>query len=334
MIVSMTDSPSEQAIREALAKLLQSRIFSRSWRLGRFLQFTVDQVLAGKQKQLKEYVIGVEVYDRRSPYDPAVDSIVRTEARRLRGKLQQYYEFDGKTDPVRIFFRPGSYVPEICLQQTPGDRLHGAAEISEFLTNTSGDVVISVERFVDLSGAPPATICARGVTAEVSHLMMEIKGCSVVAPAAGSFRSGHSLLHLEGDIRQYDGRLRIHCRLMSAEGFQLASHRFDLSAEDAGSFILQEQIAGALVSRIASIVRSTTAESCSAAAKRTRPCDGYCEEANGRRVALMDRRSRSSYHDRPAATLRCCRDVGQEMCPLRTRRKVRFLPLTTRVRRP
>jgi TolB-like protein len=263
MIVSMTDSPSEQAIREALAKLLNNRIFSRSWRLGRFLQFTVDQVLAGKQNQLKEYVIGVEVYDRRSPYDPAVDSIVRTEARRLRGKLQQYYEFDGKADPVRIFFRPGGYVPEISFQETPGGRLHGAAEISEFLANTSGDVVISVERFVDLSGTPPATICARGVTAEVLHLMMEIKGCSVVAPAAGSFGSGHSHLHLEGDIRQYDARLRINCRLMSAEGFQLASHRFDLSAEDAGSFILQEQIAAALVSRITSIVRSTTAGSCS-----------------------------------------------------------------------
>jgi TolB-like protein len=270
MIVSMTDSPSEQAIREALAKLLNNRIFSRSWRLGRFLQFTVDQVLAGKQNQLKEYVIGVEVYDRRSPYDPAVDSIVRTEARRLRGKLQQYYEFDGKADPVRIFFRPGGYVPEISFQETPGGRLHGAAEISEFLANTSGDVVISVERFVDLSGTPPATICARGVTAEVLHLMMEIKGCSVVAPAAGSFGSGHSHLHLEGDIRQYDARLRINCRLMSAEGFQLASHRFDLPAEDAGSFILQEQIAGALVSRITTIVRSTTAESCSSLLLRGR----------------------------------------------------------------
>ena len=48
---------------------------------------------------------------------------------------------------------------------------------------------------------------------------------------------------------------------MSAEGFQLASHRFDLSTEAAGSFVVQEQIAGALVSRITSIVRSTTAES-------------------------------------------------------------------------
>ena len=60
MIVSMNESLSEQAIREELTKLLTSPIFARSERLGRFLQFTVDRVLAGRQNELKEYVIGVE----------------------------------------------------------------------------------------------------------------------------------------------------------------------------------------------------------------------------------------------------------------------------------
>ncbi len=263
MIVSMNDSSSEQTIREELAKLLTSRIFARSERLGRFLQFTVDQVLAGKQNEIKEYVIGVEVYDRRSPYHPAVDSIVRSEARRLRGKLKQYYEFDGKADRVRIFFRPGSYVPEICLQEAQADRSSGAAEISKLLASASGEVVIFVDRFVDLSGTSQATICARGVTTELLHLLMEIKGCRVVAPGAGSFHSVHSHLRLEGDIRQYDGSLRITCRVISAEGFQLASHHLDVSAEAAGSFILHEQIAGALGPRITSIVRATSADSCS-----------------------------------------------------------------------
>jgi TolB-like protein len=261
MIVSMYDSLAEQAIRAELTKLLTSPIFARSGRLGRFLQFTVDQVLAGKQNEVKEYVIGVEVYDRRPPYHPAVDSIVRSEARRLRGKLQQYYEFDGKTDPVRIFFRPGSYIPEIRLQEAQDDRSSGIAEISELLASTSGDVVISVDRLVDLSGTAQATICSRGVTAELLHLLMEIKGCRVIAPAAASFNAAHSHLHLEGDIRQSGGNLRITCRLINVEGFQLASHRLDVSAEAAGSFTLQEQIAGALVDRIKSIVRATTADS-------------------------------------------------------------------------
>jgi hypothetical protein len=162
MIDSLNDSLSEQAIRDQLTKLLTSKIFARSERLGRFLQFTVDQVLAGKQHELKEYVIGVEVYDRRPPYNPTVDSIVRSEARRLRGKLKQYYEFDGKTDPLRIFFRPGSYIPQICLQEAQVDSSSGTAELNRLMASTSGDVVISVDRIVDLSDTSQATICARG----------------------------------------------------------------------------------------------------------------------------------------------------------------------------
>ena len=163
MIVSMNDSLSEQTIREQLTKLLASEIFVRSARLSRFLQFTVNRTLAGRQSEIKEYVIGVEVYNRRSSYDPASDSIVRTEARRLRGKLKQYYESDGKTDPVRIVFRPGSYIPEICLQVAQTNASSLVAESNE-LASTLGKVVISVNRFVDLSGTPSATICARGAT--------------------------------------------------------------------------------------------------------------------------------------------------------------------------
>ena len=257
----MNNCLSEQAIREELTKLLTSQIFARSERLGRFLQFTVDQVLAGKQSELKEYVIGVEVYDRRPSFNPAEDSIVRTEARRLRGKLKQYYECDGKTDPVRIVFRPGSYIPEICLQVAQTNASSLVAESNE-LASTLGKVVISVNRFVDLSGTPSATICARGATAELLHLLMEMKGCRVVVSAAGPFQSVDPDLFLEGDIRQHGSRLRITCRLTSAEGFQFASCRFDVTAEVATSFGLHEEIAVELVFRIRAIVNAMTADSC------------------------------------------------------------------------
>jgi hypothetical protein len=51
---------------------------------------------------VKEYLIGTEVYERKPPYHPGEDSIVRSEARRLRRKLKEYYESDGKDDPVLI----------------------------------------------------------------------------------------------------------------------------------------------------------------------------------------------------------------------------------------
>jgi TolB-like protein len=260
MIPSMNDSLSEQAIREELTKLLTSQIFARSERLGRFLQFTVDQVLAGKQSEIKEYVIGVEVYDRRPSYNPAGDSIVRTEARRLRGKLKQYYEVDGKTDPVRIVFSPGSYIPKICLQEAQAGSSSAVAELSGLPASTSGELVISVNRFVDLSATSLATICARGATAELLHLLMEMKGCRIVVPVSGAFLSVDPDLSLEGDIRQYGSSLRVTCRLNSAEGFQLVSYRLDVSAESAASFRLHEGIAVELVSRITAIVNAMTAD--------------------------------------------------------------------------
>jgi hypothetical protein len=101
----------QQAIREELVRVLKSPIFAQSERLARFLRFTVEATLAGEGATLKEYLIGTEVYDRKPPYHPSVDSIVRSEARRLRSKLRQYYESAGKDDRVFIYYRTGSYVP-------------------------------------------------------------------------------------------------------------------------------------------------------------------------------------------------------------------------------
>jgi len=102
---------SEEAIRKQLSRVLGSPMFAQSERLRRFLCFTVEATLAGEGNMLKQYLIGMKVYDRKPPYDPAVDSIVRTEARRLRAKLKEYYELIGKNDPITIEYRPGSYAP-------------------------------------------------------------------------------------------------------------------------------------------------------------------------------------------------------------------------------
>jgi hypothetical protein len=102
---------SEEAVREELSRILESSIFVQSDRLGRFLRYTVETTLAGDAETLKEYLIGTDVYKRKPPYHPSVDSIVRSEARRLRSKLKEYYESVGRNHSVFIYYRPGSYVP-------------------------------------------------------------------------------------------------------------------------------------------------------------------------------------------------------------------------------
>src|SRR5579864_58117 len=99
------------AARRQLERVLASPGFSRNERLSRFLRFVVDQHLAGRDQELKESVIAIEVLGRSPDHDPKRDSIVRTEAARLRARLSEYYLGEGKADPLVIELPKGGYVP-------------------------------------------------------------------------------------------------------------------------------------------------------------------------------------------------------------------------------
>ncbi|MBX9601475.1 MAG: tetratricopeptide repeat protein [Bryobacteraceae bacterium] len=104
-------NPNPEEVQRALNRLLESETLGRSERLCRFLAFVVDRSVAGGADELKEYSIGVEVFDKGPDFDPRLDSAVRVDARRLRAKLAQYYASEGSTDPVRIDLPKGGYVP-------------------------------------------------------------------------------------------------------------------------------------------------------------------------------------------------------------------------------
>jgi TolB-like protein/Flp pilus assembly protein TadD len=99
------------AVRRQLSRLLASPGFCRNERLTRFLKFVVEQRLKGKGGEIKESVIAMEVFGRGADHDPKQDSIVRTEASRLRARLNEYYVGDGKDDAVVIDLPKGGYAP-------------------------------------------------------------------------------------------------------------------------------------------------------------------------------------------------------------------------------
>src|SRR5512135_2863172 len=98
-------------IRAAADRILAAESFRRSERLSRFLRFVVDSTLEGRPERLKEYVLGIEVYQKGTNFDPRIDSTVRVEAARLRAKLREYYETEGRDDRVRIELPKGAYAP-------------------------------------------------------------------------------------------------------------------------------------------------------------------------------------------------------------------------------
>lgn len=103
---------SQQAeILAALERIRVSQIFANSEKLFQFLEFVVSATLRGEGGGLKETTIGVGFYHRDPSYDPKRDSIVRTQAARLRDRLEEYYRTEGAQDPLIIRLNRGSYVP-------------------------------------------------------------------------------------------------------------------------------------------------------------------------------------------------------------------------------
>jgi len=100
----------DRLVREQLKRITASEIFSRSERLGAFLRFVVIEALEGRGDSLKEQVLAAELYCKRSGTNTSDDATVRTDARRLRDKLREYYA-QFPHEPVIIALPKGGYVP-------------------------------------------------------------------------------------------------------------------------------------------------------------------------------------------------------------------------------
>jgi hypothetical protein len=107
----ITDERKADTVRAQLEKICASTRFVNSHKLTQFLRLVVEESLAGRGSQIKEYSIGVEVYNRPSGYDPRVDATVRVEASKLRKRLSDYYAGEGQGDPILIKIPKGHYAP-------------------------------------------------------------------------------------------------------------------------------------------------------------------------------------------------------------------------------
>ena len=106
-----TNKPAADEVRQQLHAIVQCKRFRSCTRLKRFLTFIVETALTGKDTEVKEYSIALEVFDKPITFDPRKDSDVRVAARQLRLKIDAYYLAEGASDPVLIRLRAGGYVP-------------------------------------------------------------------------------------------------------------------------------------------------------------------------------------------------------------------------------
>jgi hypothetical protein len=118
--------PEVAQIREHLDVVLASDEFSSSRRASELLKHLVERALAGDAGSLKERLLGMEIFHRRSDYNTSTDAIVRVTANDVRRRLAQFYSRH-PDQPLRISLPLGSYVPDFVSVtiREPGPALAG-----------------------------------------------------------------------------------------------------------------------------------------------------------------------------------------------------------------
>ena len=111
--------PAEQECRALVQRILASKEFQRTNRLRDFLLYVVDRKLADSPQEITETLIGHRVFRIPAVYNTGEDSIVRTEARILRQRLDRYFSKEGLGEPVILEIPKGSYVPMFRWRELP-----------------------------------------------------------------------------------------------------------------------------------------------------------------------------------------------------------------------
>lgn len=118
-VVLPVSEPGEAEKRQQVQRISASPALRNAALLQRFLDFITTKAGDSCPDDLSEYSIATQVFGRPSTFDPALDTIVRTQAYRLRTKLKEYYENEGKSDPVIIEIPKGHYIPTFSYREHP-----------------------------------------------------------------------------------------------------------------------------------------------------------------------------------------------------------------------
>ena len=230
----------EHVIRQHLDKVLSSHAFAHADRLKRFLAFVVNESANGRAADLKEYSIGVEVFDRETEFDPRTDPIVRVQARRLRARLVRYYEDEGRTDEMRIELPKGGYAPEFHRHAEPARQ----TSLATALINRN---TVSVMPFSDRSVNGDMGYFCDGIAEEIINAVAKLPDIRVIARGIANAPQPATLIN--GSIRRFGDDLHVTVQIIeAASGCYLWSEVFDRKASDL--FGIQREVAAAVLEKL------------------------------------------------------------------------------------
>jgi len=267
------------SVRKQLHRVLANSSFARNHRLSRFLQFVVERKLEGRDHELKESLIAVEVFGRKPDYDPKQDSIVRSEAARLRARLIEYYSGPGREDQLIIELPKGGYTPSYRQVEAPlaGIRsgygwltltmalvaLAAAALVAGWSWNRhkTAPLPIAVLPLTNLSPDPANEYFSDGLTDEIIRNLSIIDGLAVRSQTSSyAFKGkprnvrevGQQLnvdYILEGSVVRTGQQLRINAQLIRVrDDSPVWSGRYDREVRDI--LAIQDEISRGIVNSL------------------------------------------------------------------------------------
>jgi len=103
-------------------RIAASKSLGRSRLMTDFLLYVVDRHIRDRSDEITEQQIGVVVFGRTEGYDSNEDNIVRSYARNLRKRIEEYFSGEGSDEGLRIEIPRGGYIPVFSTRPTEGAR--------------------------------------------------------------------------------------------------------------------------------------------------------------------------------------------------------------------
>ena len=232
-------APSVLEVTTALEQILSSCLFIRAHRMCRLLRYLIESSLSKNGRQMSEYAIAFEVFDRNpSTYYPGEDPVVRVQMGRLRRRLRSYYAVSPVDSPVIVSIPLGHYEPIIERRdQKIGDNISNMQSL------------LSVFPLHYISDDFLGRTLTKGVNEQLNQQFQQAYGASLI-PYSASFDVENPIrFFLEGSTFIHGQNLRINIRLIDQTSHAIlytAQFAFSTSANLFAQSSMAEQMCEAV----------------------------------------------------------------------------------------
>ena len=247
--------PGKKLVLEQLERIVASADFNTSARSREFLRYVVEALEAGRELEISQHAIAIQVFGRGGDFDPIADPIVRMQAGRVRRSLEHYYLTEGMNDPLIISLPKGTYVPAVELREVPklspspsGSTRLGSAPAAPWPT-------LLLTPFHNLTSDPAADSIARGLVLELASELNnypELRFLLGASEADAENPEVAAQFAVQGEVGDGGDGWRISVRLLNGKPATLVwAHTYSThrTGKALGAFL--DELASALASAIA-----------------------------------------------------------------------------------